>query len=70
MNANYIQHPKETLLAFLGRIKHWFIRDLNTEWETWPRKQRRNLVSKFLLGLVDYNHSNLPEDCDKLVALN
>ena len=70
MHADYEQHPKETLRALLERIKRWFIKDLNTEWETWPQKQRQNLVSQFLLGLVDddYNHSALPKDCDTLAA--
>ena len=72
MNADYYQQPKETLRAFLDSIKRWFIRDLNTEWGTWLQKQRRNLVSKFLMDLVkeDYNHSQMPKDCDKLAALS
>ena len=54
----------ETMRAFLERIKKEFSKDLNTEWDTWPRQQRRNQVRRFLMGLVkeDYDHSSTPKD--------
>ena len=65
---DYEQLPKETLRAFLERIKHHFIQDLNTEWDTWPQAQRRNLVSRFLKGMVkeDFDHASTPKDRDAL----
>ena len=62
--CDYFQHPKETMQAFLERIKRCFIQDLNTEWDTWPRAQRRNLITRFLRGLVkeDYDHTSTPKD--------
>ena len=68
--CNYEQLPKETLRAFLERIKRHFIKDLNTEWDTWPRAQRRILVSRFLKGMVkeDYDHTSTPKDRDALAA--
>ena len=54
--------------AFVERIKREFSKDLNTDWDTWPRQQRRNLVRRFLMGLVreDYNHTSTPKDVDAL----
>ena len=66
--CDYYQHPKETMRAFLERIKRCFITDLNSEWDTWPRAQRRNLITRFLRGLVkeDYDHTSTPKDRDAL----
>ena len=66
--SDYFQHPKETLRAFLERIKRCFIQDLNTEWYAWPRAQRRNLITRFLRGMVkeDFDHTSTPKDRDAL----
>ena len=63
LTAPYAQRT-ETMRAFLERIKKEFSKDLNTEWDTWPRQQRRNQVRRFLMGLVkeDYDHSSTPKD--------
>ena len=66
--SDYFQHPKETLRAFLERIKRCFIQDLNMEWYTWPRAQRRNLITRFLRGVgkEDFDHTSTPKDRDAL----
>ena len=70
--ANYQQRPNETLRALLERVKRHFSKDLNPEWDSWPRAQRRNLVTRFLRGMTraDYNHTSTPKDLDDLAARN
>ena len=67
LTAPYAQRT-ETMRAFLERIKKEFSKDLNTEWDTWPRQQRRNQVRRFLMGLVkeDYDHPSTPKDVHSL----
>ena len=68
LTTPYTQRVNETMRAFLERIKREFSKDLNAEWDTWPRQQRRNLVRRFLMGLVreDYKHTSTPKDVDAL----
>ena len=56
--------------AFLERIKRCFSTDLNSDWDSWPRSQRKNLVTRFLRGLTkeDYDHTSTPKDRDTLAA--
>ena len=48
----------KTLRAFVMRAKQHFSWDLGTEWDSWPRVQRRNLIRRILKGMthLDYKH--------------
>ena len=52
----------------MERVKRHFSQDLNTEWESWPWTQRRNMIDSFLKGMTqaDYNHTTTPKDVDHL----
>merc|ERR1711951_14163 len=68
LTDKYEQRENETMRAFLERIKRSFSKDLNPDWDSWPRQQRRNLVRRFLAGLVkdDYEHTSTPKDVQAL----
>ena len=62
LTEDYRQHHRETMRAFLERIKRCFSTDLNSDWDSWPRSQRKNLITRFLRGLTkeDYEHTSPP----------
>merc|ERR1711917_97918 len=64
LTQQYAQRDNKPMRAFLERIKRDFSKDLNTDWDSWPRQQQRNLVRRFLAGLVeeDYKHTSTPKD--------
>merc|ERR1711917_163027 len=68
LTQEYRQMDNEPMRAFLERIKRDFSKDLNTDWDSWPRQQRRNLIRRFLAGLVeeDYKHTSTPKDVHAL----
>ena len=68
LTKNYTQRINEPMRAFLERVKRDFSKDLNTEWDTWPRQQRLNLIRRFLAGLIeeDYKHTSTPKDVHAL----
>merc|ERR1712155_93910 len=70
LTMGYKQRDNEPMRAFLERIKRSFSKDLNPDGDSWPRQQQRNLIRRFLAGLVkdDYEHTSTPKDVHVMAA--